>query len=216
MNKDYFDDVKVRADLARQAQKKKCHGKRPKVASDFMSKKEILAQNGAVVSMNPNKPMNHSQYKMLPDNLRREYLHHLKDTYNPTLRMLADMFGKSNSWVVTERNRLGVAGKGTTSPATKKEMAAWNAFLGVADQEEEAATPAQEPAAEPEPVNKPAEEEKLPKIRNTSTLEMLDFKINGNVAEFLHRVFEMAPMFGLGRYVFQISAYPVKDGDNDA
>lgn len=241
MNKDYFDEQKVRADLARQAQKKKCHGKRPKLPSDGMSKKELMAMNGAVVTMTPNKPMRYAQFKLLPDHLKKEYLQHLITTYEANGRMLGEMFGITSQHVNFVIKELGLPGGKAGKRVSREAEEAWKRFLGVQDAQGEELTPAEEtveqtPAAEAEAAAQEevmADEvighygaehsepstcaEEMPlqddvPERNESTLDGLDLRISGNIAEIIHRLFMMSSLFGVDtRYRFRICADPIKE-----
>lgn len=211
MNKDYFDEQKVRADLARQAQKKKCHGKRPKLPSDGMSKKELMAMNGAVVTMNPNKPMRYAQFKLLPDHLKKEYLQHLITTYEANGRMLGEMFGITSQHVNFVIKELGLpggkAGKRVSREAEEAEAAAQEEVMAdevIGHYGAEHSEPST--CAEEMPLQDDVPE------RNESTLDGLDLRISGNIAEIIHRLFMMSSLFGVDtRYRFRICADPIKE-----
>ena len=64
-----------------------------RLPSDGMTKAEKQAMNGEVMSYELNKPMNWNQFKVMPNDIQKEYLLKLTDELGAGRKEVADMFG---------------------------------------------------------------------------------------------------------------------------
>lgn len=78
--------------IARSARNKVTHTG-CKLPSDFMTKKEKMAMNGEVMTMEMNKPVKYQAFKLWPTDLQREYLENLVATYKISYADVAEMMG---------------------------------------------------------------------------------------------------------------------------
>lgn len=91
-------DCREKKSVAASAHKQRTHcGKGGcKLPSDFMTKKEIKAMNGECVKYASLKgPMNWTEFKRLPDDLKKEYVLSIRERFNAPNNAIADMFNVS-------------------------------------------------------------------------------------------------------------------------
>ena len=77
------------------------------------------------------EPMTKESFKAMPDDLQKQYIKGLQDTYQATDDMLGKMFGVSKVTVVKYRNDLGVESLGRIKGPRKEleiRLAKWDAF----------------------------------------------------------------------------------------
>lgn len=82
--------------VARSARNKVAHTG-CKLPSDFMTKKEKMAMNGEVMTMEMNKPVKYQAFKLWPADLQREYLENLVKTFGAGINNVAEMMGCSHN-----------------------------------------------------------------------------------------------------------------------
>ena len=98
----YRQDIKEKKSTGRGAFHKKCGSKSKKCnfPSDYMSKKEIKAMNGEVISYNPNAWYTWEEFKALPMEYQVKYVNSLLNRYNCGLSNISEIvFGKSKGWL---------------------------------------------------------------------------------------------------------------------
>lgn len=78
--------------IARSARNKVTHTG-CKLPSDFMTKKEKMAMNGKVVTMEMNKPVKYQAFKLWPADLQREYLENLVKIFGVGIDSIGEMMG---------------------------------------------------------------------------------------------------------------------------
>lgn len=98
---EYTQDSIEKKKTARSYHNMRTHcGKRGgmKTASDFMTKKELDAMNGEVI-LYPNlkQPMTWAEFKTLPDDIKKEYINWIRDTFGADDTSIADMLGVCRS-----------------------------------------------------------------------------------------------------------------------
>lgn len=78
--------------IARSARNKVTHTG-CKLPSDFMTKKEKMAMNGEVMTMEMNKPVKYQAFKLWPTDLHREYLENLVKIFGVGIDSIGEMMG---------------------------------------------------------------------------------------------------------------------------
>ena len=78
--------------IARSARNKVTHTG-CKLPSDYMTKKEKMAMNGEVMTMEMNKPVKYQAFKLWPADLQKEYLENLVKTFGVGLDDVGEMMG---------------------------------------------------------------------------------------------------------------------------
>ena len=76
--------------------------------SDYLTRKELESMNGEVKTYSLNRPMRWKEFKLLPDDLRREYIENLQKRFGVMQKDLAVMFGVSVNSVGLETKKLGI------------------------------------------------------------------------------------------------------------
>lgn len=115
------------------------NSRRCSLPSDLLTESQKRKLNGSLVSVNLGEPMHWSEFKLLNDDLKREYLSSLTPDWHPNLTMLAEMFGVSITSVSCETKRIGwepdKEAPGKRSHQQKKD---WLEFCCGKEPEEEA------------------------------------------------------------------------------
>ena len=98
---DFEFEVFERRRLARQAKYKKNGSKSKKcpLSTDGMTERQWKERNGPVMTYNLGKPMKWLEFKQMPIDRQKEYLHKLISTYHVNSTNLGDMFGVQSSTV---------------------------------------------------------------------------------------------------------------------
>ena len=98
---DFDYDCRERKNLARQARHRKCGSKSKKcsLSTDHMTNKQWRERNGAIMSINMNKPVSWKDFKSMSDQTQKEYILKMIDTYHVNASTLSEMFGVSPTTV---------------------------------------------------------------------------------------------------------------------
>lgn len=107
----FVSDCADKKRTARGIHNKRTHaGKGGKVIfpSDYLTRKELESMNGEVKTYSLNRPMRWKEFKLLPDDLRREYIENLQKRFGVMQKDLAAMFGVSANSVGLETKKLGI------------------------------------------------------------------------------------------------------------
>lgn len=92
---DFEFDIMQKKSIAHSARKQKIgtRSKKCSLPSDRLTNKQWKERNGEVMSYNPSKPMEWSEFKMLPSRVQEEYIIGLQKKYSVTATDIAKMFG---------------------------------------------------------------------------------------------------------------------------
>ena len=85
-----------RKNVARSARNKRTHtgkGGRVRLPSDYKTKKELNKMNGYVTVFNLKKPMVWGYFKLMPDDLKKEYLESIMERFGVSVREISEMLG---------------------------------------------------------------------------------------------------------------------------
>lgn len=149
--------------------KKRGGGRFVRLPSDNLTKKEREKMNGECLQYNMNAPVKWSEFLTWPQDLQREYIEKLTDSYNAKNEDIAKMFGVSVSQYRKLKNSLGIKGKaGQGKPLIQPD---WGIFLGVDDPFEEVEfSPVS--AEKVEPPEKKEEKPEPIKVDNSSIMNI--------------------------------------------
>jgi hypothetical protein len=131
---DFDYDVKQKKSIARGAYARKGGSKSKKCSlpSDLLTDAQKRKLNGPCVEVKLDEPMKWDRFKSLPVSLAKEYIANLRETYNPSQKMLAEMFGVGQSAVCTVFKSLGInsgpARRADYGEETRIKQAKWDAF----------------------------------------------------------------------------------------
>ena len=82
---DWFDEIRDKKHTARSAKNRKYGGGRrgpAKLPSDYLTEKQLRAMNGEVATYRLGAPMNWTEFKAMPDDLKVVYIKKLRKLYN--------------------------------------------------------------------------------------------------------------------------------------
>ena len=127
---DFDFDVKQKKALIPSAKRRKC-GMRSKACtlpSDYMTEGEKRKLNGEIVTINMNEPVKYRDLIKASKDVQRQYLKHLQDDYNASVRMLTECLGVSYQTVRNLLTDLGISRQKNARKATMEEHLIWNNF----------------------------------------------------------------------------------------
>ena len=112
--------------MKRGSKSKKCT-----LPSDYLTDAQKRRLNGPVSTYKLDEPMSWESFKAMPEDLQKQYILNLQNTYQANDKMIAKLFGKSDVTVGEHRKRLGLKPIGK-SRMTRDEVAVrdakWDAF----------------------------------------------------------------------------------------
>ena len=89
--------------MKRGSKSKKCS-----LPSDRLTPAQLRRMNGPVSTYKLDEPMNWESFKAMPEDLQKQYIIKLQETYQATDGMLCKMFDRSIATVLAYRKKLGV------------------------------------------------------------------------------------------------------------
>jgi len=213
---DFDYEVKQRKALARNAIHRKGGSKSKKCSlpSDHMTKAEWKKRNGEVMSYNLDRPIKYSEWRLMPDDLQREYWTKLREKF-PNIannRIRRDMLRISEPVLNKELERLGLPRHPVVNGVEKKhihskewDLERWHKWLGW-----ESDTPPEEDWEKPSPAFQEVldrrtekRDEKLAEIPKPR-LDSLSFVINGANKQIELSIQDWLAMLPIGTYSVSI------------
>lgn len=142
----YRRDIAEKKRTARGSSAKKGQGGRiVRLPSDNMTRKERNALSGECKSYELGKPVKWEQFKVWPDDIKKEYITRLREQHGATTGELCEMFSISKPTMWKTLSNIGLEFDRRMPNAESKKL--WTAFLNG-----EAVEPEEEPEPEPEEV----------------------------------------------------------------
>jgi hypothetical protein len=127
----FYSDARDKKNIARSARNQRTHnGKRGRVKlpSDYLTKKELKAMNGAVESYKLNNPMTWAEFKRMPDDLKESYIKLLRKRYNVPDSQIAEMLGVHKVTLCNFFKTMGLAKGGKRSGTENWDKEGWLAW----------------------------------------------------------------------------------------
>ena len=130
---DFDYDAMQKKRIARGASRMKRGSKSKKctLPSDYLTAAQKRRWNGPVSTYKLDEPMNWESFKAMPEDLQKQYILNLQNTYQANDKMIGKLFGKSDVTVGEYRKKLGINPIGK-SKMTRDEKtvcdAKWDAF----------------------------------------------------------------------------------------
>ena len=128
---DFDYDAMQKKRIARGASHMKRMSKKCTLPSDYLTAAQKRRLNGPVSTYKLDEPMSWESFKAMPEDLQKQYILNLQNTYQANDKMVGKMFGKSDVTVGEYRKRLGLNPIGK-SRMTRDEVAVrdakWDAF----------------------------------------------------------------------------------------
>ena len=179
MRQDSIDKKRI----SRGAHNRVGHTRKCSLPSDYLTAKQIKEMNGPVSTYNLSRPMRWETLKTMPEDLQRQYLDGLVETYGATDGALAQMLGVSHVTVNKLSHELGRMPPRRMSAV---QLLAWDRFL----QGDEENVPTEEPEIQvTESVKRYAPRERVPAVEfDNGTLTL-----SGAKGAVLQKLFEVLP-----------------------
>ena len=128
----YIQDVRDKKVTARSARSKRTHngkGGSVKFPSDYMTQKEIKAMSGEVKTYRLNEPMDWSEFKGMPDDIKISYIKSIRAKYGATDSAIAKMMMTNTCSFSKEINRLGISNGKHAGGAAKWDKEGFHAWM---------------------------------------------------------------------------------------
>lgn len=189
----FVTDCAEKKRTARGAYNKKVgKGRKVKFPSDYMTRKELDAMNGEVVSYKLNEPMTWAEFKALPDDIKKTYIKLLREKFDVPDSRIAAMLEIDRHYFYDKTAELGLSIGAHRGRSRPWDEAGWKSFINKA-------TPVPVEIAEEIPVeDEPEEETPVVKIREKEPEtvacsfgeipEAGSLAFTGNVADILKTV----------------------------
>ena len=114
------------AHMKRGSKSKKCT-----LPSDNLTPAQLRRLNGPVSTYKLDEPMSRESFKAMPEDLQKQYILKLQETYQANDEMIGKMFGVSKVAIFKARQKLGIVPVGKsamTADAIRVRNAKWDAF----------------------------------------------------------------------------------------
>ena len=114
------------AHMKRGSKSKKCT-----LPSDNLTPAQLRRLNGPVSTYKLDEPMSRESFKAMPEDLQKQYILKLQETYQANDEMIGKMFGVSKVAIFKVRQKLGIVPVGQramTADAIRVRNAKWDAF----------------------------------------------------------------------------------------
>ena len=112
--------------MKRGSKSKKCT-----LPSDYLTAAQKRRLNGPVSTYKLDEPMSWESFKAMPEDLQKQYILNLQNTYQANDKMIGKMFGKSDVTVGEYRKKLGIHSIGKSKMTRDKvgiRNTKWDAF----------------------------------------------------------------------------------------
>lgn len=123
----FVHDVRDKKNIGHSAAKRNRTGKGPvRMPSDYMTAKEKKAMNGEEKTYRLGEPMKLRAFMSMPEDLQRQYITGLRDRFDATDVMIAEMLGCNRAYVHKVCQRIGcLAGARGRRKADEAGFRAW-------------------------------------------------------------------------------------------
>ena len=212
---DFDFDIMEKKRIAQGARARKCGSKSRKctLPSDYLTAAQKKGLNGKVSTYNLSEPMTYSKFRVMPDDLQKEYLLKLRNEMGATLTAMGKMMQCSPETVRQALMRHGI-------PTNIKRMSfesklRWDAWLkGEQLNNDRAEAPA--PAPAPAPSEAPVSEDKpTPTPYMPCALNSCDMQLRGTKDEILATLGTLLSCMGDGRLELRTEIFKIREEDDE-
>ena len=212
---DFDFDIMEKKRIAQGARARKCGSKSRKctLPSDYLTAAQKKGLNGKVSTYNLSEPMTYSKFRVMPDDLQKEYLLKLRNEMGASQTAIGEMMQCSYETVRQTLIRHGI-------PTNTKRMSfesklRWNAWLkGEQLNNDRAEAPA--PAPAPAPSEAPVSEDKPALAPYTScALNSCDMQLRGTKDEILATLGTLLSCMGDGRLELRTEIFKIREEDDE-
>ena len=212
---DFDFDIMEKKRIAQGARARKCGSKSRKctLPSDYLTAAQKKGLNGKVSTYNLSAPMTYSKFRVMPDDLQKEYLLKLRNEMGASQTAIGEMMQCSYETVRQTLIRHGI-------PTNTKRMSfesklRWNAWLkGEQLNNDRAEAPA--PAPAPAPSEAPVSEDKpAPAPYTPCALNSCDMRLRGTKDEILATLGTLLSCMGGGRLELRTEIFKIREEDDE-
>ncbi len=213
---DFDFDIMEKKRIAQGARARKCGSKSRKctLPSDYLTAAQKKGLNGKVSTYNLSEPMTYSKFRVMPDDLQKEYLLKLRNEMGASQTAIGEMMQCSPETVRQTLIRHGI-------PTNTKRMSfesklRWNAWLkGEQLNNDRAEAPAPAPAPSEAPVS---EDKPAPAPYTSCALNRCDIQLRGTKDEILATLgtlLSCMDCMGDGRLELRTEIFKIREEDDE-
>lgn len=213
---DFDFDIMEKKRIAQGARARKCGSKSRKctLPSDYLTAAQKKGLSGKVSTYNLSAPMTYSKFRVMPDDLQKEYLLKLRNEMGASQTAIGEMMQCSYETVRQTLIRHGI-------PTNTKRMSfesklRWNAWLkGEQLNNDRAEAPAPAPAPSEAPVS---EDKPAPAPYTSCALNRCDIQLRGTKDEILATLgtlLSCMDCMGDGRLELRTEIFKIREEDDE-
>lgn len=208
---DFDFDIMEKKRIARGARARKCGSKSRKctLPSDYLTAAQKKGLNGKVSTYNLSGPMTYSKFRVMPDDLQKEYLLKLRNEMGASLTAIGKMMQCSPETVRQALIRHGLSTK--LSRMSFECNLRWNTWLkGEQLNNDRAEAPAPAPSEAPVSEDKPVPTPYMP-----CALNSCDMQLRGTKDEILATLGTLLSCMGDGRLELRTEIFKIREEDDE-
>lgn len=208
---DFDFDIMEKKRIARGARARKCGSKSRKctLPSDYLTAAQKKGLNGKVSTYNLSGPMTYSKFRVMPDDLQKEYLLKLRNEMGASLAAIGEMMQCSPETVRQTLIRHGLSTK--LSRMSFESKLRWDAWLkGEQLNNGRAEAPAPAPSEAPVSEDKPVPTPYMP-----CALNSCDMQLRGTKDEILATLGTLLSCMGDGRLELRTEIFKIREEDDE-
>ena len=210
---DFDFDIMEKKRIAQGARARKCGSKSRKctLPSDYLTAAQKKGLNGKVITYNLSGPMTYSKFRVMPDDLQKEYLLKLRNEMGASQTAMGKMMQCSPETVRQALMRHGI-------PTNIKRMSfesklRWDAWLkGEQLNNDRAEAPAPAPVPSEAPVS---EDKPTPTPYMPCALNRCDMQLRGTKDEILATLGTLLSCMGDGRLELRTEIFKIREEDDE-
>lgn len=216
---DFDFDIMEKKRIAQGARARKCGSRSRKctLPSDYLTAAQKKGLNGKVSTYNLSGPMTYSKFRVMPDDLQKEYLLKLRNEMGASLTAIGKMMQCSPETVRQALIRHGLSTK--LSRMSFECNLRWNTWLKgeqLNNDRAEAPAPAPAPAPSEAPSEAPVSEDKpVPTPYMPCALNSCDMQLRGTKDEILATLGTLLSCMGDGRLELRTEIFKIREEDDE-
>ena len=208
---DFDFDIMEKKRIAQGARARKCGSKSRKctLPSDYLTAAQKKGLNGKVSTYNLSGPMTYSKFRVMPDDLQKEYLLKLRNEMGASQTAIGEMMQCSSETVRQALIRHGLSTKLLRMSFESKLR--WDAWLkGEQLNNDRAEAPAPAPSETPVSEDKPVPTPYMP-----CALNSCDMQLRGTKDEILATLGTLLSCMGDGRLELRTEIFKIREEDDE-
>lgn len=208
---DFDFDIMEKKRIAQGARARKCGSKSRKctLPSDYLTAAQKKGLNGKVSTYNLSAPMTYSKFRVMPDDLQKEYLLKLRNEMGASQTAIGEMM--QCSYETVRQTLIGHGVPTNTKRMSFESKLRWNAWLkGEQLNNDRAEAPAPAPSEAPVSEDKPVPTPYMP-----CALNSCDMQLRGTKDEILATLGTLLSCMGDGRLELRTEIFKIREEDDE-